>query len=237
MTRPTRLHRLSPAHLSVLLLTALTVLGCTARPQAEEPDPAATGPDLETTAETPRGDQDVAAIPAAEGGQEVAVFAGGCFWCMEPPFDELEGVLATTSGYAGGGMADPSYQQVSSGSTDHLEVIRVLYDPAEVTYEELLEVFWTNVDPLDDGGQFCDRGRQYRTAIFARDDAQRAAAEASKKGIEERLGQRVVTPVRGDDTFYAAEVYHQDYYEKNPMRYKMYRNGCRRDQRLSELWG
>jgi peptide-methionine (S)-S-oxide reductase len=177
---------------------------------------------------------------SAKDGRAVATFAGGCFWCMEPPYDELDGVLATTSGYTGGNTADPTYEQVVQGDTGHAEVVQVTYDPAKVTYGELLEVFWRNVDPLDAGGQFCDRGDQYRTGIFVHDEEQRRLAEQSKQALEDSQrfdGQPIVTEIEEAGAFYPAEGYHQDYYEKNPVRYKFYRWNCGRDQRLAELWG
>ncbi len=167
----------------------------------------------------------------------VATFAGGCFWCMEPPFDELEGVVDTTSGYTGGHVADPTYEQVSSGGTGHAEAVRVRYDPAEVGYRELLEVFWRNIDPLDAGGQFCDRGAQYRTAIFYHDARQRRLAEQSRREIAARLDAPIATEIVAAGAFYEAEDYHQNYYEKNPLRYKFYRFTCGRDGRLEEVWG
>ena len=172
-------------------------------------------------------------------GQALATFAGGCFWCMEPPYDKIDGVLATTSGYTGGDKADPTYQEVSAGGTGHAEAVQVTYDPAKVSYEQLLEVFWRNVDPLDAGGQFCDRGSQYRTGIFVHDAAQRRLAEQSKQALVDsgRFAQPVVTEIEKAGPFYPAEDYHQDYYEKNPVRYKFYRWNCGRDQRLAELWG
>lgn len=166
-----------------------------------------------------------------------AVFAGGCFWCMEPPFDKLDGVLSTTSGYTGGRVQDPSYEQVSAGRTGHAESVRVTYDPQVVTYQRLLEVYWRNVDPLTANAQFCDHGNQYRTAIFYADDAQRQQAEASRAALEGRFDQPVVTEIVAAGPFYPAEEYHQDYYEKNPLRYKFYRYNCGRDKRLAEVWG
>jgi peptide methionine sulfoxide reductase msrA/msrB len=168
-----------------------------------------------------------------------ATFAGGCFWCMEPPFDAVPGVVSTTSGYAGGSEKDPTYEQVSSGRTGHAEAVQVAFDPDRVSYAQLLEVFWRNVDPLDAGGQFCDRGKQYRTAIFFDDETQKAAALASKRGIETSRGLqgRIVTEIVRLEAFHAAEGYHQDYYRKNPLRYKTYRTGCGRDRRLEQLWG
>ncbi len=172
-------------------------------------------------------------------GQAVATFAGGCFWCMEPPFDKLDGVLATTSGYTGGSKVDPTYEEVSAGGTGHFEAVQITYDPAKVSYDRLLEVFWRNVDPLDAGGQFCDRGEQYRTAIFVHDEEQRRLAEQSKQALvdSKRLDGPIVTEIVTAGPFYPAEEYHQDYYEKNPLRYKFYRWNCGRDQRLAQVWG
>ena len=169
--------------------------------------------------------------------KQTAVFAGGCFWCMERPFDELDGVFKTESGYTGGHVPNPTYEQVSSGSTGHTEAIRITYDPTRVSYKDLLRVFWKNVDPLDGGGQFCDRGSQYRSGIFTNGNEQHRAALASKEELERELGKKIVTEVTPADTFYPAEDYHQDYYTKNPVRYRFYRYGCGRDARLKELWG
>jgi peptide-methionine (S)-S-oxide reductase len=169
-----------------------------------------------------------------------ATFAGGCFWCMEPPYDELDGVISTVSGYSGGDVEDPTYQEVVRGNTGHLEVMQVTYDPSVITYEELLDVFWVNIDPVDGGGQFCDRGEQYTTAIFYHDEEQQRLAEESRQEIAESNDfgmRRIQTEIRALEEFYAAEEYHQDYYRKNPLRYKLYRRGCGRDQRLEELWG
>ncbi|QQR73030.1 MAG: peptide-methionine (S)-S-oxide reductase MsrA [Holophagales bacterium] len=179
------------------------------------------------------------ASPAAFAVSAKATFAGGCFWCMEPPFEKLDGVLSVTSGYTGGTKTNPTYEEVSSGGTGHLESVEILFDPAKVSYEQLLEVFWRNVDPTDGGGQFCDRGEQYRTAIFVHDAAQRSAAEASKAALDaaKRLPGPVVTPILAASAFYPAEEYHQDYWKKNPLRYRYYRGGCGRDERLKELWG
>jgi peptide-methionine (S)-S-oxide reductase len=172
-------------------------------------------------------------------GADRATFAGGCFWCMEAPFDKVPGVISTTSGYAGGKTKDPSYEQVSAGVTGHAEVIQVVYDPAKVSYEQLLEVFWRNVDPVDGGGQFCDRGSQYRTGIFYESDAQKVAAEASKRRLDEsgRLPGAIVTEITALEAFYPAEDYHQNFYKKSFLRYRSYRAGCGRDRRLKELWG
>jgi peptide methionine sulfoxide reductase msrA/msrB len=168
-----------------------------------------------------------------------ATFAGGCFWCMEPPFEKIPGVESVTSGYAGGRVKNPSYEAVSSGGTGHAESVQVAYDPSRVSYEQLLEVFWRNVDPTDKGGQFCDRGNQYRTAIFYEGESQKQAATESKAALESSgvLGKPIVTEVVPLDAFYAAEAYHQDFYKKDPLRYHSYRAGCGRDQRLAQLWG
>ena len=169
-----------------------------------------------------------------------ATFAGGCFWCMEPPYDELDGVISTISGYSGGHVEDPTYQEVVSGTTGHLEVMQVTYDPSVVSYEELLDVFWVNIDPVDGGGQFCDRGQQYTTAIFYHNEEQRRLAEESREEIAESQDfgmRRIQTDIRPLEEFYRAEEYHQDYYRKNPLRYKLYRTSCGRDRRLEELWG
>jgi len=166
-----------------------------------------------------------------------ATFAGGCFWCMEPPFEALDGVASVTSGYTGGKKRNPTYEEVSAGITGHAEAIEIVYDPSKVTYEKLLEVFWRNVDPLTPNAQFCDHGPQYRTAIFFHGDAQKKAAEESRKTLAPRFKQPIVTEIVPADAFYAAEDYHQDYYKKNPIRYKFYRSRCGRDERLKGLWG
>jgi peptide methionine sulfoxide reductase msrA/msrB len=167
-----------------------------------------------------------------------ATFAGGCFWCMEPPFEKIPGVLSVTSGYAGGRIGKPSYEQVASGGTGHAEVVQIAYDPARVSYEQLLEVFWRNVDPLDKGGQFCDRGDQYRAAIFYEGASQRRAAEESKRSLEAAgvPGRPIVTETVPLEAFYPAEDDHQDFYRMNPARYFTYRTGCGRDRRLLDLW-
>ena len=173
----------------------------------------------------------------APGKLERATFAGGCFWCMEPPFDKLEGVFSTTSGYTGGQTKNPTYEQVSAGITGHAESVEVLYDPSRISYSKLLEVFWQNIDPTTPNRQFCDAGSQYRTAVFYHNDAQKRLAEESKKAIE-KSGRfpAVVTPIVPVTEFYAAEEYHQDFYKKNTVRYHSYRLGCGRDQRLEEIW-
>ena len=176
---------------------------------------------------------------AAAQGSAKATFAGGCFWCMEPPYDKLPGVLSTTSGYMGGKKRSPTYEEVSTGTTGHTEVVQVVYDPAKVSYEKLLEVFWRNIDPTVRDQQFCDVGSQYRTAIFYHDEEQKRLAEASKAALEKSKPFKapIVTPVQAAGEFWAAEDYHQDYYKKNPVRYKYYRTGCGRDDRLKQLWG
>jgi peptide-methionine (S)-S-oxide reductase len=180
-----------------------------------------------------------AAAAGPNDGMATAIFAGGCFWCMEPPFDELDGVASTTSGYIGGHDTDPTYAEVSSGGTGHAEAVQITYDPDVISYEQLLEVFWRNIDPLAEDRQFCDAGSQYRSAIFYLNERQQALAEASLQALEAsgRFAEPVVTEVEPAGTFYPAEDYHQDYYRKNPLRYKFYRYGCGRDQRLEELWG
>jgi len=170
---------------------------------------------------------------------EVAVFAGGCFWCMEPPFDRLKGVLSTTSGYTDGHVENPTYKQVCSGTTGHTEAVRVTYDPDIITYEKLLDTFWRNIDPTDATGQFCDKGTQYRTAIFYRNDVQKQLAQQSKTTLEQsgRFNTPLATRLARASVFYPAEKYHQDYYLKNPSHYKTYRYHCGRDRRLEALWG
>lgn len=179
----------------------------------------------------------MAELPALQEGHKEAIFAGGCFWCMEKPFDKVEGVLSTTSGYTGGDNNNPTYEQVSMHRTTHLEALRVTYDPAKVSYEQLLTVYWHNVDPTQGDGQFCDRGDQYRSALFPQTPEEKAAAEKGKALVAEQLGKPVVTAIRDASTFWPAEEYHQDYYLKNPDHYLRYRTGCGRDRRLAELWG
>ena len=167
----------------------------------------------------------------------IATFAGGCFWCVESDFDKVDGVISTTSGYTGGHTVNPSYEQVSHGGTGHAEAVEIAYDPAKVSYKKLLDVFWHNIDPLAKDRQFCDHGDQYRSAIFYHDEEQRALAEASKAAVAKRFEQPVATQIVPAGAFYKAEEYHQDYYKKNPIRYKFYRFNCGRDARLEELWG
>lgn len=176
---------------------------------------------------------------AAPADTAVAVFAGGCFWCMEPPYDKLPGVISTTSGYIGGRVANPTYEQVSAGRTGHIEAVQVRYDPRKVDYQTLLDVFWRNIDPVAVNRQFCDAGPQYRSAIFPGNAEQRRLAEAGKRSLEQsgRFDRPIATEILPAATFYPAEDYHQDYYLKNPARYRFYRWNCGRDQRLQEVWG
>ena len=168
-----------------------------------------------------------------------ATFAGGCFWCIESDFDKVSGVISTTSGYIGGKTINPSYEQVSSHTTGHAEAVEIIYDPSKVTYEKLLEHFWHSIDPTTKDQQFCDRGSPYRTAIFAHNEAQLKSALASKTALEKSkpFKEPIVTEIVLAGSFYPAEEYHQDYYKKNPVRYKFYRTSCRRDARLQEIWG
>jgi peptide-methionine (S)-S-oxide reductase len=172
-------------------------------------------------------------------GEAVATFAGGCFWCVESDFDHVPGVTKTISGYTGGILKDPTYRQVTAGNSGHIEAVQIYYDPKKTSYEKLLDVFWRSIDPTDSGGQFCDRGDSYATAIFANTPEQKKIAEASRTKLMKSgvLKGRIVTPVRMADAFYPAEGYHQDYYKKNPLRYKFYRLSCGRDSRIEELWG
>jgi len=200
----------------ILALALVSVLSVTACAQAQEPAPRLGSPNLER-----------------------AVFGGGCFWCVEEAFDQVEGVVSTTSGYTGGRSANPTYAQVSSGRSGHVEVVQVEYDPARVRYDQLLEVFWKNIDPLTPNRQFCDSGPQYRAVIYYGSEQERRAAEASKQAIVDsgRFNQPIVTEIAAAAPFYAAEEYHQNYYRKNPVRYRYYKFSCGRAQRLSELWG
>jgi peptide-methionine (S)-S-oxide reductase len=176
---------------------------------------------------------------AADVKPGVAIFAGGCFWCVEADFDKVPGVLGTVSGYIGGSFPNPTYEQVSAKQTGHAEAVRITFDTAKVSYEQLLAVYWKSIDPTTADRQFCDVGAPYRTAIFVTDDAQRQAAQASLAALETRkpFKQAIVTQIERATTFYPAEDYHQDYYRKNPIRYKYYRSSCGRDERLQQLWG
>jgi peptide-methionine (S)-S-oxide reductase len=177
--------------------------------------------------------------PTAGPGLAKATFAGGCFWCMEPPFEALDGVVSVTSGYTGGTKEKPTYEEVSAGGTGHAESIEIVYDPVKVSYQKLLDVFWHNIDPTARDRQFCDKGRQYRSAIFYHDDTQKRLAEESKAALERAgtLPGPIVTEIAPAGPFWPAEEYHQDYYKKNPIRYRYYRYGCGRDARLREIWG
>ena len=176
---------------------------------------------------------------AANATQGKAYFAGGCFWCMEEVFENIEGVLSVTSGYMGGTVARPNYEEVSAGRTGHAESVEVVYDPAKVSYQKLLDAFWLNVDPITPNAQFCDHGSQYRAAIFFQTDEEKRTSEISKRAIEQssRFKDQIVTQIVMASQFYPAEEYHQDFYKKNPIRYKFYKYNCGRAQRLETLWG
>ena len=178
-------------------------------------------------------------LAAADATSGKAYFAGGCFWCMEEVFEKVEGVLSATSGYMGGAVSNPTYEEVSAGRTGHTESVEVVYDPAKVSYQKLLDAFWRNVDPITPNAQFCDHGNQYRSAIFFRTDEEKRASDSSKQAIEQsrRFKEPIVTQIVMAPQFYPAEEYHQDFYKKNPIRYKLYKYNCGRAQRLEELWG
>ena len=206
---------------SGLAAIALVVVGCMSAP-------------------TPTKADGMAPLPTATAGQATAIFAGGCFWCLESDMDHLPGVISTTSGYTGGTIPNPTYKTHHHGGGDaHYEAVQVIYDPDKISYDAILTAFWHSVDVTDDGGQFCDRGASYRTAVFALTPEQRAKAEASKEALAggDWPKKPIVTPVLDAATFYPAEVYHQDYYEKNPIRYRYYRNGCGRDKTVKKVWG
>ena len=190
---------------------------------------------------TADGRDNAGANPTISSSNEVAIatFAGGCFWCMEPPYDGIDGVISTISGYVGGHLDNPSYEQVSSGTTGHAEAVEITYDPARVSYDELLEIFWRNIDPTTPDRQFCDRGSQYRPGIFYHNDLQKQTALASLDKIEKNKPFKapIRTEIVAATEFFQAEDYHQDFYLKNPIRYKYYRFNCGRDQRLRQLWG
>ncbi|MCK6502031.1 peptide-methionine (S)-S-oxide reductase MsrA [Myxococcota bacterium] len=224
------------------LALALSLAACAGTPgsQADAPTSSPTAAAHSAGSVQPKADPAARfgqAAPAPAPGQAVAIFAGGCFWCMEKPFDHLDGVLATTSGYTDGPEIAPTYDAVSSHSTGHTEALRVLYDPAVLSYARLLDVFWHNIDPTQAEGQFCDKGHQYRSGIYTSDPAERALALASKAAVERRLGAPVATEIDDLGPFWPAEDYHQDFYDKDPVRYVSYRAGCGRDRRLKELWG
>jgi peptide-methionine (S)-S-oxide reductase len=181
----------------------------------------------------------LAAMPLAaqQPGLAKATFAAGCFWCSEAAFDAVPGVVKVVSGYTGGTKDKPSYEEVSSGGTGHREAVQVTFDPKKISYDKLLDIFWHNVDPLDPYGQFCDKGEQYKGAIYYHDEAQRQAAIRTRDAVQKKLKQRVVTDIFPASQFWPAEEYHQQYHTKNPVRYRYYRFGCGRDARLKELWG
>ncbi|QEA39422.1 peptide-methionine (S)-S-oxide reductase MsrA [Pistricoccus aurantiacus] len=176
-------------------------------------------------------------VQAVAADNQQAVFAGGCFWCVEEAFDKVQGVISTTSGFTGGHTDNPSYEQVTGGNTGHAEAVEVEYDPERVSYDELLQVFWRNIDPFAENRQFCDRGDSYRSAIFPLNDEQRTRAESSLDAVRERFDQNVATRVEDFSVFYPAEDYHQNYYKKNPLRYRFYKSACGRVERLEEIWG
>jgi peptide-methionine (S)-S-oxide reductase len=217
MTMPTRAKHLAAALLPLVALAALLLIGA--------PFGA-----VEASGRT-------RAAPSPPPDQDVAIFAGGCFWCMEAPFDRTAGVTSVLSGYAGGRTRGPTYREVGTGRTGHAEAVRVVFDPERVSYEDLLHVYWRNVDPLDAGGQFCDRGTQYRAALFPLDLAQRRAAERSIAAMEERFGRPVATRIERPGTFWVAEDHHQGYYRTHPGEYRAYRQQCGRDARLRQIWG
>ena len=239
MTRTkTRLLTRLFASFSVLMLS-WSVIGCT---RVNQTDVAVITPPAEVSkvSNTASGLRSKNSEVDAEN-LSTAVFAGGCFWCMEKPFDELPGVVETTSGYTGGTVENPTYGQVSNGGTGHYEAMEVRYDPKEVSYDQLLNTFWVNIDPLDSRGQFCDKGDQYRSAIFYETPEQQQIASASKEMIAERLASQsegaIATEILPAATFYDAEDYHQNYYQTHAVRYRLYRYGCGRDQRLLQIWG
>ena len=179
----------------------------------------------------------VAAKAPQKNTYEVATFAGGCFWCMEPAFDKVDGVISTTSGYTGGRTKNPTYEQVKTGRTGHIESMQIRFDPGRVSYESLVSLFWHNVDPTQANGQFCDKGNQYRTVIFTHNEKQANVAKTARSRVAEELGKRIETQIMEASKFYSAEEYHQDYYKKNPTKYKFYRWKCGRDYRLDAVWG
>ena len=174
---------------------------------------------------------------STQGEHEVALLAGGCFWCLESAYDGKPGIIEAVSGYAGGTTTHPAYKEIGRGGTGHAEVVRVVYDPKKLSFDDVLTTFWHNIDPVDGGGQFCDRGDTYRPAIFPMDAAQKTAAEASAKAIAAKLGKELKTTIEPSPVFWRAEEYHQDFHLKQPAHYQRYRKGCGRDARLKEVWG
>ncbi len=229
MTRPFPVNNLNPIHWkrgSAALLAALSLFALAACDQSNARNKlASSNPSDNGT--------------AASSSADIATFAGGCFWCTEADFDKVPGVISTTSGYIGGTVVNPTYKQVSSGKTGHVEAVQVRFDPAKTSYAKLLAAFWPTIDPLTSNGQFCDHGPQYRSAIFYHNAGQKREAEASKAELEasRRFNRPIVTEILPATEFYPAEEYHQDYYIKNPIRYKYYRSNCGRDARLAEVWG
>lgn len=231
--QPSKRFLMLPFQLLCCCLLSLFLQGCA---QAEHANtPSATGNEAQQTAVN----QVENTGQTESAGLERAIFAGGCFWCMEPPFDKLKGVVATISGYIGGLETEPGYKAVASGKTGHTEAVEITYDPKQISYEALLDVYWRQIQPTEANRQFCDTGRQYRPEIFYVSQAQRRAAKQSKAELERsgRFEQPIVVPVTKATTFWPAEDYHQDYYLKNPIRYKYYRWGCGRDQYLDSIWG
>lgn len=230
----------TPPHLLVLILLILAALLLPAC-HAATPASHANNPPSPTTTKPPAPNppKDATQLaPPPLPGEEVATFAGGCFWCMEGPFEQIDGVREVLSGYTGGQETGPTYKQVSSGLTTHTEAVHVYFDPQKVSYTTLLDAFWRSMDPTDSGGQFADRGTQYRPAIFTHSDAQRAQAEASKQALQQskRFQKPIVVPILPASDFWAAETYHQDYYKKNPVPYQRYRDGSGRTQFLKKTW-
>jgi peptide-methionine (S)-S-oxide reductase len=178
-----------------------------------------------------------AAAQSPSGKAETAIFAGGCFWCVEEAFEKVPGVSSAVSGYTGGTVANPTYEQVASKATGHAEAVQVTFDPAKVSYQQLVDWFWHNIDPVDAKGQFCDKGSPYRSAIYYQGEAQKKVAEASKEALKGRFKQPIATEITAASAFYPAEDYHQDYYKKNSLRYQYYKYGCGRAQRLEQIWG
>ncbi len=219
-----------------LLIFSCALLGCTSVSSLNTENAIAENATAVASAETAASATLVANLET-NSRTATATFAGGCFWCMEQPFDVLPGVAETTSGYTGGNVENPTYYQVSEGSTGHVEAMRVQYDPEQVSYETLLDTFWHNIDPLDDQGQFCDKGAQYRSVIFYNTPEQEALATETKQAVADKFNQTVSTDILPSAPFYPAEEYHQNYYQTRPLRYKIYRFGCGRDQRLSDIWG
>jgi peptide-methionine (S)-S-oxide reductase len=217
------------------LLVMGLVTGCGSSPPLERSDRPSDRSELEPDP-SHQEERSRASADLSEG-REAAIFAGGCFWCMEAAFDDVDGVESTTSGYTGGRVESPTYEEISSGETGHAEALRVVYDPSRVSYPRLLEIYWENVDPTQDDGQFCDRGSQYRTGIFVLDDEQRRLAEESKRRVAAELGERIFTEITGASTFWEAEPEHQDFHRRNREHYRRYAEGCGRARRLEQVWG